>query len=225
MRYQETSTGTGTPKADAALVAELNDLLQLDYDAVAAYTLALKALDDPDYQEAVRTFKADHERHIEELTELVRQYDGIPMPIPHLSGVFKLAVQAVGAAGDDAAVITTFKSNEVQSRDKYRRAASRQHPADVQGVLIRAARDEQRHFDWAMRAMAELGVNTGDVADAVEQMHARTADGIEAIERGAMHAAEYTRRSIRDAGPRRLLMAGAVLIGAAAGIALVTKRR
>ena len=33
-----------TTKEHAALVAELNDLMQLDYDAIAAYSLALNAL-------------------------------------------------------------------------------------------------------------------------------------------------------------------------------------
>lgn len=216
---------TGIARSEAALVAELNDLLQLDYDAVAAYTLALNALEDPGYMDAVRAFKADHERHIEILTELVRRYNGIPMPMPHLSGAFKLAVQGIGALGGDAAVITAFKSNEVQSRDKYRRAASRQHPPDVQGVLIRAARDEQRHFDWAMRTLSELGVNTGSVADALEQMHARSADAVEAVERGAMHAAESTRRAVISAGPLKLAAAGLMLLGAAAAITTLARRR
>jgi hypothetical protein len=212
-------------RAEAALVAELNDLLQLDYDAAAAYSLALGALDDPEYQEAVRRFKADHERHIDELTALIHSYGGVPIAMPHVSGVFKLAVQGAGGLGDDSAVVTAFKANEVQSRDKYRKAASRQHPADVQGVLIRAARDEQRHFDWAMRTLGELGVNEGSVADALEQMHARSADAMEAVERGAMHAAEYTRRSVKKAGPARLALAGLMLVGAAAAITVLTRKR
>jgi hypothetical protein len=211
--------------AAAALVAELNDLLQLDYDAVAAYAIALSSLDDPGYQDAVRRFKVDHERHIDELTDLVRAYGGIPLALPHVSGVFKTAVQAVSAAGNDAAIITAFKANEVQSRDKYRRAASKQHPPDVQGALIKAARDEQHHFSWAMRTLADLGVNTGSLADALEQMHARSADSMEAVERGAMYAAEYTRRSMRDAGLMRVAVAGMVLVGAAAAFAILRDRR
>ena len=213
-----------TTREQSALVAELNDLMQLDYDAIAAYSLALNALRNHAYQDAVRGFKADHERHIEELTLLIRKYEGMPMPVPHLSGVFKLAVQGVGAAGGDGAVVTTFKANEAQSRDKYRRAASKQHPADVQDVLIRAARDEQRHFDWAMRTMNELGVHTGEVANAMEHMHARSADAMEAVERGAMQAAEYTRRSMKKAGPKRLALAGLVLVGAAAAITAAVRR-
>lgn len=209
----------------AMLVGELNDLLQLDYDAVAAYTLALKELDDPAHQETVRRFKADHERHIEELTGLVRKYGGVPMPMPHLSGVFKAAVQGALAAASDAKVVTAFRANEVQSRDKYRRAIARQHPADVQDVLIRASRDEQRHFDWAMRVMSELGVSTGGVADAVEHMHARSADAMEAVERGAMQAAEYARRSMKKAGPLPLIAAGLVMVGVAAVTTALLKRR
>jgi rubrerythrin len=210
----------------ALLVGELNDLLQLDYDAVAAYSLALKGLDDPAHQESVRRFKADHERHIDELTELVRKYGGVPMPLPHLSGVFKLAVQGVVAAANDGAIIMAFKANEVQSRDKYRRATSRQHPMDVQDVLIRAARDEQRHFDWAMRVLGELGMyESGAIADALGQMHARSADAMEAVERGALQAADYTRRSLRRAGPLPLLAAGLMLVGAAAALTALSRRR
>jgi hypothetical protein len=222
MSYADAPVGA---REEAALIAELNDLLQLDYDAVAAYALALNALEDPGYQDAVRHFKVDHERHIDELTALVHSYGGVPKAVPHLSGVFKLAVQAAGATSGDAAVIRAFKANETQSRDKYRRAASRQHPAEVQGVLIRAARDEQRHFAWAMRTLGELGVDLGSVADAVEQMHVRTADTVEAIERGAMHAAEYTRRSLRDSRSMRMVAGGLMLLGAAAAVSVLVRRR
>ena len=212
-------------REEAALVAELNDLLQLDHDAVAAYALALTTLQNVAYQDAVRRFKSEHERHIDELTELIHTYGGLPMPMPHLSGVFKLAVQAAGAAGGDAAVIRAFKANETQSRDKYRRAASRQHPADVQDVLIRAARDEQRHFDWAMRALVELGVDASNVADALEQMHARTADAVEAVERGAMLVAESARRGLRDSRPLRMVAGGLMLVGAAAIVTALVRNK
>ena len=201
----------------ALLVSELNDLLQLDYDAVAAYAIALKELNEPAYQDAVRRFKDDHERHIDELTALVRKYGGVPLPVSHTAGAFKLAVQGAAAGADDAGVIHTFKAHEVQSRDRYRRAVSRQHPVDVQDVLIRAARDEQRHFDWAMRTLGELGVNTHSVADAL--------DTLGAIERRALQATQYSRRSIKQAGPLSLIAAGLMLVGAAAAVTALARRR
>ncbi|HEY0810475.1 MAG TPA: DUF2383 domain-containing protein [Longimicrobiales bacterium] len=203
---------------EAELVAELNELLQLDYDAVAAYALALNGLEDPGYQDAVRRFKADHDRHTVDLTALVLSYGGDPVATPTLSGAFKLAVQSAGNEGGDAAIIRAFKANETQARAKYRRAASRQHPADVQGILIRAARDEQRHFDWAMRTLAELGdVFDNNVADALEHMHAHTSER-------AMQVAEYTRRSLRDSRTARVAAGGLMLLGAAALVSLMIRR-
>ena len=191
----------------ALLVAELNELLQLDYDAVAAYALALKALDHPVHREAVRRFKADHERHIEELTELVREFGGKPLPLPQISSGFKHAVH--GAAADDAAVILAFKANEAVSRDRDRRAASRQHPADVQDVLIRGARDEQRHFDWVMRTLGELGLSTAGIADALEDMG----------------PSRPRRRPTRNAGPLPILATGLIVVGVAAAVTVMVRRR
>ena len=53
---------------DATVVAELNDLLQLDHDAVGAYTLAIDELDDPTLKATLTGYRGDHERHITELT-------------------------------------------------------------------------------------------------------------------------------------------------------------
>ncbi|HLL46402.1 MAG TPA: DUF2383 domain-containing protein, partial [Longimicrobiaceae bacterium] len=63
---------------DAELVAELNDLLQLDHDAVGAYTLAIQALPTDAHRDTLVRFREDHERHVAELTELVRRYGGAP---------------------------------------------------------------------------------------------------------------------------------------------------
>ena len=224
MRQNNAGAGFDT-EADAALVTELNELLAIDYDAAAAYTLALNALDDPGFQDAARRFKGDHERHIDDLTALILSYGGTPLSDSHVPGAFKTVVQEAGVGVDDVALISTFKANETRARDRYRKAASRQHPADVQGVLIRAARDEQRHFDWIMRTMAELGVNADSVADAIEQMQEHNDEVLALAERRALRALEYTRRRIHDVGPIKLAAAGLMLIGAAAVITVIAKRR
>jgi len=190
-------------ESDAALTGELNDLLRLDHDAVQAYTLAIKLLENPDYRRQLEVFRADHERHIDELSQLVRSRDGTPLELPHLpSGAFKLAVQAVGAAGGDRAVLLAFKANERQVRDKYRRSARAPHPADVTFVLARAADDESRHYAWALETLEELGVTpdsmTGRAERAFEVVHARTADVMESAERQTILAARRAGRTLRD---------------------------
>jgi rubrerythrin len=190
-------------ESDAALTSELNDLLRLDHDAVQAYTLAIKLLENPDYTRQLDEFRADHRRHIDELSQLIRSRDGVPLEIPHLpSGAFKLAVQAIGAAGGDRAVLLAFKANERQVRDKYRRSARGIHPADVTSVLARAAEDEARHYEWALETLWDLGVTpdsaAGRVERAFEVAHARAADAMESTEREAMRAAQGAVRTLRD---------------------------
>jgi rubrerythrin len=190
-------------ESDAALTAELNDLLRLDHDAVQAYTLAIKLLEHPDYKRQLEEFRADHQRHIDELSRLIRSRDGVPLELPHLSsGPFKLAVQAVGAAGGDRAVLLAFKANQRQVRDKYRRSARGVYPADVTSVLARGAEDEARHYEWALETLWELGVTpesaAGRVERAFEVAHARAADVMESTEREAMRAAQGAVRTLRD---------------------------
>ena len=180
--------GTST---DATLIAELNDLLQLDHDAVEAYTVAIDRLRDPGRRESLVAFRADHKRHIEELAALVRARGGLPIELPHPTGALKLAVQALGALGDDTSLLLAFKAVEGQVRDKYQRVARRRtSPGDVADVVGRAAADEVKHYAWVERTLQELGAGSGTlphgVASAVEGIHKLLADPFERVEREVM---------------------------------------
>ncbi len=192
-----------TTQTDSELAAELNDLLMLDHDAVQAYSLAIRLLENPEYKRQLEVFRVDHERHIDELSQLVRSRGATPLELPHVpSGAFKLAVQAVGAAGGDRAVLLAFKANERQVRDKYRRSARAVHPADVTSVLARGADDETRHYAWALETLEELGVTsdslTGRAEQAFEVVHARSADALERVERQTIEAARRAGRTLRE---------------------------
>ena len=192
-----------TEQAEDQLVAQLNDLLQLDYDAVQAYRLAISLLSDPEYKAQLRDFRADHERHIDELSRLVANHGGVPVEMPHLpTGVFKLAVQAAGRAGGDRGVLLAFKANERQVRDKYRRAAESRQPPEVAVILSRAAGDESLHYSWVLETLEDLGAGesttVGRIEQAVEIGHARMADVVEGAERRAMEGLEEGRRVAAD---------------------------
>jgi hypothetical protein len=187
---------SGAGSREAALVAELNDLLQLDYDAVGAYTLAISALRDRDLRETLIRFRQDHERHIVDLVELIHAPGGVPVRMPHFpTGIFKLLVQATGSAaslaGGDCAVLLAFVANEAQARDKYRRHAdananhpSANHPPDVADLLNRAASDEENHHRWAWNTLERMGAGRdslpGLVTSGFAFIHGANADIIEA---------------------------------------------
>jgi rubrerythrin len=188
---------------DATRIAMLNDLLQLDHDAVGAYGVAINATTDESRRETLRGFRADHERHIEEITRLIQDRGGKPIQYPHMpTGVFKLAVQKAGALGGETALLLAFKANERQGRDKYRRAAENSDDLEVADVLARASEDEIRHYDWAARTLQELGVDPDSTTARVERVieigNARMADVMEGLETGAMALFEGVRRGAKE---------------------------
>lgn len=199
-------------RASAALIAELNDLLQLDHDALQSYSLAMHELEHSAYRETIRGYRRDHERHIEELGALVRAHGGTPIDVPHPTGLAKLAKQALGGVGDDRRVLLAFRANERQSRDKYARAAERaaEWPADVRAVVRRAAEDEARHYDWADATLESLGERPesarGRARRVYDTVHARAADAVEAVGKRGMRGVEVARRGVSRVGGR----AGAV---------------
>ena len=175
---------------DSKLISELNDLLQLDHDAVEAYTIAIDRVRDARHRESLVEFRADHKRHIEELAALVRAKGGLPIELPHPTGALKLAVQALGSLGDDTSLLLAFKAVEGQVRDKYQRAAQRISAPDASPVVTRGAADEAKHYAWVERTLQELGAGSGTlphgVASAIEGIHKLLADPIERVEREVM---------------------------------------
>lgn len=208
--------------------AWLNDLLQLDHDAVAAYQLALRELNSPVLTSQLEAHLQDHERHIEELERHIDRLGGMKMSMPHASGVFKLAVQAAAALSSDRKVLLAFKANEMQVRDKYARAAELDFPVDIRDTIRRAANDEKRHYDWAVSSLQAMGAEDDDLdvrgTRAFAHAHGRTADAIETAERGAMRFTEWTRRSVREDPVATVLAAGLAVVGAGFVLRGITNR-
>ena len=222
----------GNGLKNTVLTTQLNDLIQLDVDAVQAYALAIRQLESKVRKQTVRRYQMDHRRHIAELKRVVQAHDGAPIGVSHIpTGPFKLAMQAIGTFGDDKAVLLAFKTNERQGRDKYRRAAAgRGLPRDVARVLKRAARDEERHYRWADKELQKLHAGrrttVGKVAAGAEVVNARTVDVVEEAEKPIMMVVEVTRRGVRAAARHPLRTAGvAAAIAGAAGAAVALKRR
>jgi rubrerythrin len=205
-------------------IAMLNDLLQLDHDALQSYELAINELEGTAYRETVRRFRGDHERHVTELTALIRRYGGMPIEMPHPTGVLKLATQGAGAlGGGDTHVLMAFRNNERQARDKYARAAALgEWPADVASTVRVAAADEARHYDWVDTTLQSLGVTDdtalGKLSRGVEAVNAGTANAIEAVGTKGMAAVEAARRAVGRASGMGRVVTERPLVAAAAAI-------
>lgn len=174
----------------SALIAHLNDLLQLDHDAVEAYTIAIDLARDEHIRDQLVEFRADHKRHIEEIAAEVRARGALPIELPHPTGPLKLAVQTIGAAAGDLALLLAFKAVEGQVRDKYRGYSRNQYPSGAGDVVTRAAADEERHYEWVERELRKRGAGEGTIphgiAGLVEGVHKILANPVERVEREIM---------------------------------------
>jgi rubrerythrin len=205
----------GAAPAVSEIVDGLNDLLQLDHDAIGAYDIAIERLEDRDHANQILGFRRDHERHIQELNELIATLGGTPKNQPHLTGPFKQALQALGAIGGDRGILTSFRTNELQVRSKYETYAARANhwPADVKRAIDRNALDEERHYRWVADALQAMGVGSGegpeiDAATAAREraiLHGTTLDN--ARERIA-EAADSARERVSDLAERATDLAG-----------------
>ncbi|HYH80231.1 MAG TPA: ferritin-like domain-containing protein [Longimicrobium sp.] len=181
-----------------ALLALLNDLLALDHDAIQAYSIAIGRISRAEYREALAGFRGDHQRHVDQLTQIVQDRGGVPVQMPHLpTGAFKAAMQALSTLGDDRAVLLAFKTNEGQVRDRYRRAADQPFDPAVGAVISTAARDEEQHYAWVEQVLAQMGVHEGTLLhtaqNAAEKVQGRVIDAVENAGRTAAEAAERMR--------------------------------
>lgn len=164
-----------TARADARILDALNDLLQLDYDAIGAYEIAVERLEDRAHAIRVEEFMRDHDRHVRELNLLIQGMGGVPRNEPHPTGPFKQALQAFGALGGDRGTLIAFRTNELQVRARYRAAAARASgwPAEARTIVQRNALDEERHYRWVVDALGEMD---GAVAAARQRVAARAAE-------------------------------------------------
>jgi len=183
MRNDEMNAGVG-------IIADLNDLLQLDHDAVEAYTIAIDLARGDQIRRTLVEYRADHKRHIEELGGLIRARGGLPTELPHATGPLKLAVQAVGGVMNDDALLLAFKAVEGQVVDSYVRTSNKAHPTEVADVIRRATEDERKHYAWVESTLRVRGLGHGTLphalAAAVESVHKILANPIERVQRDVM---------------------------------------
>jgi uncharacterized protein (TIGR02284 family) len=140
----------------------LNDLLRLDHDAIGAYQVAIERLDDQEYVRQIRAFLGDHRRHVEELNQAIAALGGTPENSPHVTGVLKKALQAAASPGGDRALLMAWRANEAQVRAKYDAYAARANawPAEAKELVHRNALDEERHHEWVVHTLAEMGIGS-----------------------------------------------------------------
>ena len=130
--------------ANQDVVDDLNDLLQLDCDAVAAYEIAIGKLRDVGARGDLVLFKQDHERHIEDLSRTVLRLGGTPKDRGDLKGILVDALTALRSASGDVGALRAIRMAERIVNRRYGSTLAHALSEDARAI-VKAHRDDERH--------------------------------------------------------------------------------
>jgi rubrerythrin/ElaB/YqjD/DUF883 family membrane-anchored ribosome-binding protein len=214
------------PAATAEILEGLNDLLQLDHDAVGAYEIAMEKLHDRDHADMIAGYRRDHERHIRELNELITELGGTPRNQPHATGPFKLALQSLGGLAGDRGTLMAFRSNELSVRTKYDAYAAKANawPTHIKRIIDGCALDEERHYRWVSEVLGKDENQALDKVDAAREQAGAHARPIDKVSGAASVAKERVLEASELARERAADVAGTVRERVAGGVDAVRNR-
>jgi uncharacterized protein (TIGR02284 family) len=136
------------------IIEQLNELIQLDIDAVHAYQQAIDRIDVPGIAEDLEGFKGDHERHIDELSAAVRRLGGEPPKRTRdFKGYLIEGFTALRSITGTEGALKAMRSNERTTNKKYDEALSEPLPPDIAALVRRNRDDERRHLQYIENAL------------------------------------------------------------------------
>lgn len=142
---------TTTPPIDSdarkAGIELLNELIQLDYDAVLAYQQAIEKIDEVAARVDLESFQADHRRHIADLSQAVRMMGGEPVEMGRdLKGVLLEGLTALRSVTGTIGALKAMRMNEKLTNRTYERALEAKLPVAARDVVLRNREDERLHL-------------------------------------------------------------------------------
>lgn len=127
----------------------LYELCELDYDAIKAYDAAIEHIEKVEYKEQLRQFRADHQRHVEEISALLQQHNKkVPTEADAKSILTQGKVFSAKIFGDKA-LLKAMLSNEVDTNTAYENINEHEDLwPDAKDIVVRGLEDEKRHKAW-----------------------------------------------------------------------------
>ena len=135
------------------VIEECNDLIRFDHDAIGAYDEAIDEIKESDIVEQLKVFRGDHQRHVTDLSQIVRRLGGTPPEHPGVRGVIRKSMTKIAGLVGTEACLKAMRSNEEVLNKQYAQRTNQQFPADVLQVIERNYQDEQRHLRYVEQAL------------------------------------------------------------------------
>jgi len=139
-------TTVGTESTYKDLV---ENLLLLEHDAIAAYDQTISRLENPAWKQTVAGFKADHDRHVQELMKIASGIGATQYREGDMKQMLTTGKVALASLMGDSAILGAMRTNEEDTVAAYERASRHAEvPADARSIFERAHQDEVRHRAW-----------------------------------------------------------------------------
>lgn len=145
------ATTVGT---ESDLVDMLNNLIQLDYDAIDAYDTAIDRLDSAEYKARLREFREDHARHTRDLGDAVAELGGKPAKQGGAKSMMTRGKVMMADLLGDTAILQAMKSNEDDTNTAYERAEQAAAGTPAATAVQAGLKDERHHRAWIEQALS-----------------------------------------------------------------------
>jgi ferritin-like metal-binding protein YciE len=127
----------------------LKKLIELDYDAMEAYEVAISRLENPGYKSMFEEFKLDHQRHISEISKVLKLYNDTPPKGPSIKGLLTQGKVVLANLIGDRAILHAMRSNEIDLNVAYTRINNYEEaPETIKRTLKQGLQDERCHLTW-----------------------------------------------------------------------------
>jgi hypothetical protein len=152
---------TSVDVGDRNQLRMLNDIIEIDFDAIEAFEAAIERLGDADRSQ-LHQFLADHRRHAVRVAELVSQLGGTPVSKADFRRLVTRGRVLMGGLLSDQAVLKAVRSNEAQIAKAYaflgKNPAMPYHGTEL---FAECLADERLHQAWLDRRIDELQPTVG----------------------------------------------------------------
>ncbi len=126
------------------------NLMELEYDAIEAYEVAIEKLSNQVYKDKLSEFLEDHKMHVEKLGVALRAHHVDPPEGPSMAKQWITKGKVIIAnIFSDAAIMSAMLSNEIDTNTAYERINARDDKIeDILEIIKRGLEDERRHKAW-----------------------------------------------------------------------------
>jgi uncharacterized protein (TIGR02284 family) len=145
-------------------IEELNELIRWDLDAISAYDGAINDLKEAPVRDPLIQFRGDHERHVANLSEIVRRLGGTAAESAGLKGIVRKTMTKVASLGGAELTLKAMRANEEVLNKTYAHHLSLEFPDDILDVIRQNYGDEQRHLAWIELALQNRVWESGTTA-------------------------------------------------------------